>query len=414
MNHLLSATLVAALAVIALICPAVPAQESPPSDAAIILEIQRLARPDVSIADKDKQTEALVANLRKIPPLVRELEKAHPHSQFLNDAYSLAINALLLVRQASGGHDLDADIRHMAARLQANSREEAFSSQALYVLLTMDAQDAFIAASQPAASAPAGSQPASRLADVAGRMVALADKYPRSTEAPAALYTAAGIYLQIDHTPPAVAALERLAHDYPKDQEAMEALMILVQLHQRAGDAKAVAADKQRFVEQFPDSPVTLKYRADLAAADKLGGPVNLRFQAADGRQVDLAAWRGKKVLILFHAGIAPKGFTDFTTGVLKELEALAASRGYALAAVGPDDESAAAKVTEILHQKGIAAPDLIDPEGKAAQAVGVTFLPSVAVVGEDGKLQKIISGGDLMKQVKAELAAASAPTTKP
>lgn len=266
MNRLLLLPLAAVLAALALAGPAL-AQPAPRSDAAIMLDIQKLARPDASIADRDLQTKAMIANLRKIPCLVRELEKDHPRSEYLNDAYSLAINALLLVRQAEGGHDLDADIRHMAARLKENSREESFSAQAGYVLLTMDAQDAFIAASQPAASAPAATQPTARLAEVAAGMVALAGKYPHSDEAPMALYTAAGIYLQIEQTAPAIAALDRLARDYPKDHQAMDALMILIQLHQRQGDSKAVRADKQRFVDQYPDSPVASKYRADLAPA---------------------------------------------------------------------------------------------------------------------------------------------------
>jgi len=421
----------AAVLVVAAVGGGATRPAEPPSDAAIVLEIQRLMRPDLSRAAPPPQPssgpsveqpagtprEALLANLRKIPALIELLEQAHPGTEYRALAYSLAVDALILRRQAADETVSAKQIAWAARRLLSVAADDELRVKARFILLEAAAMEVLAAARPRAttASASAWSPGAwkAKLTAIAARFVALADAFPRTTYAPAALYQAGGTYLQAGRQAPAVDALQRLGRDYPKDPFTLKALMVLVQLHTDRGEAEKALQAKRRVVACFGGSAAAVKYRADIARAECLGKPFFLRFRSVRDRQINVRDHGGKTVLVYFYARVAEPESTEDVVGTMRALASLAAREGCVLLAVGADRESDAGKVAAILDAHEIDTPNLLDPDAKVASNYGVLFVPTVAVIGPDGKLRAIISDENIPAAVgKALRAPASRPAT--
>lgn len=408
----------------AALCAAAAAPASdPPADrsgAAIVLEIERLLSPDTTIADVDQQRQAMLANLRKVPALVKALERKYPDSRYRAAAYTRAIDALLLRRQSG---DKTADGRQLATvarRLLGATSDDELRAKARFVLLDCEIVELLDATTRPTATttsrptataAAGGSARARRLAAMARKFICLAEDLPRTTYAPAALFQAGALYLEAGRDESAVAVFRRVSRDYPKDPFSLEALMILVQLHTRAGRSEEALQAKRRVVEVFSGSAAAIKYRADIAKAECLGKPFFLRFRSVRGRQVNMRDYKGKTVLLFFYASIVEAEHAERAVREMSALAELAGRRGCVLLAVGADREARAEKVAAVLNARKIDTPNLLDPDSKVARNYGVLFVPAVAVVAPDGRLKDILSDADILAAVKKAL---DPPTSRP
>jgi peroxiredoxin/TolA-binding protein len=393
------------------------------SDVAILLEMNKLAAPDETIEDDAQRRQALLKNVRKIPQLLQTFEKDYPKSKYLGDAYSITLEALIFMQQMQGGSVTAEQIGRAAKRLLEVTQDDRMRAQGSFVLLELEADQKIKEHAKQAAtaSAPAGaSRPAmasapSRvpppLTSVGDGFLKLARQYPQTIYAPMALYQGAGYYLESAREDLAIAAMNQLAKDYPKDPLSLKAVMVLVQLHSRRDEAALATSAKKRCVEQFPDSAAAAKYKADIALEESLSKPFFLRFRSVDGQQVDVQQHKGKPVLVYFFGSLSDEKLGQQTLKELAELAALAKRHGAALIAVGADESQDAEVVAKKLKDSGLAVPTLLDAEGKVAENYGVMLLPSVGVVGTDGKLHDIAPS---IKQAAAALTALPATASRP
>lgn len=382
------------------------------SDAAIVLEIQRLLSPDHTITDPDQQRQAMLAGLREVPALIRTLESRYPESRYRPVAYALAIDALLLRSQAGDETATAGQLALMARRLLGVTDDDELRGKARFVLLDCEIMALLVAASRPTtlasqpASAAALSARARGLAAMARKFTCLADDLPRTSYAPAALFQAGGLYLQAEREPSALASFRRLGQDYPKDPFTLKGMMILVQLHTRAGRMDEALAVKRRVVENFSGSAAAIKYRADIAKAECVGRPFFLRFRSVRGQAVNVRDHRGKTVLVYFYASLVEPDLAERVAGEMSALARLADERGCVLLAVGADREADKDKVAAALKAGNIKTPNLLDPDSQVARNYGVLFVPAVAIVGADGKLKDIVSDAEILAAVKKALRA--------
>ena len=414
-----------AAAAVLLVTAAAAPDASTRSDAAIVLEIQRLTDPDPTLSDPDQQRLARLANLRKIPALMAELEKRFPKSRYRAAAASLAVDALIMRQQLGDKGVRPAQIVAAAERLVAAAEKDEFRAKGKFILLETELIRSFgLAAATTQASMPStlpatasASSPADakRKIAFAKRFVALAGEFPKTGYAPVGLYMAGSLYLNARAEKPAVAAYDRLSRDYPKDPYSLEALMILVQLHTRAGRTKQALAAKRRCVDHFGNSPAAAKYRADIAQSESIGKPFFLRFRSVRGKVVNVSEHKGKTVLVYFYVSVLDEDMRGWTLEKMEGLAKLAAGRKCVFLAVGADGREAAEKVAALLNARKIGTPNLLDPDGRVASQYGVLLVPAVAIVGPDGKLKSIISAVDIVAAVRKALAAPKpAPATKP
>lgn len=400
-------------AVLLLVAATAPAQAPPKrSDAAIVLEIQRLCQGDPTLSDPLQQRQALVAGLRKVPALLAELKKNFPTSQYLPAAHSLALDALMLRRENGDQTVTDAQLAPVARQL-ATAKDDEFRAKGKFVLL----ESALIQAVARAKASVPASMPATSPAAMVARaevikqqlasaekFVALANELPKTGHAPLALYLGGSLYLQGGREDPAIAAFDRLTRDYPKDPYSLKALMILVRLHTLAKRKELALAAKRRCVDHFGDSEAAQVYKSDIAQVECVGKAFFLHFTSARGKKIDVTKYKGKTVLVYFYVSLL-----DETTGAeaiktMSALAKLAAEAKCVLLAVGADLKEDAKKVAAALNAAKIDTPNLLDPASQVAAQYGVLMVPSVAVVSPQGKLKRIITAAEIVPAVRKAL----------
>ncbi len=382
------------------------------SDAAIVLEIQRLLDGDPTLSDPAQRSAALRRGLRKVPTLIAELERNFPDSRYRQAACGMALDALVVRRELGDKTVTGAHIAAAARRLLAMATDDEYRAKARFALLESELIEALgragagAAASMPA-SAPATQAVARRQLEIARKFVALAEDLPATGHAPPALYLGGGLYLQGGRESLAVGVYGRLTRNYPKDPCSLKALMILVQLHTRAGRGELALAAKRRCVDHFGDSEAAAKYRADIARAEGVGKPFFLRFRSARGRRVDVTRHKGKTVLVYFYVSLLRPPMGGETLRTMSDLAKLAAETKCVLLAVGADDPAKTAQVARALEQAKISAPNLLDPQSKVAAQYGVLMVPSVVVVDPAGRLRSIVTAADIVPAVRKVVAPA-------
>ena len=116
----------------------------------------------------------------------------------------------------------------------------------------------------------------------------------------------------------------------------------------------------------------------------------------ADGKDVSLADFRGRKTIVYFYPAAMTPGCTKQACDFRDSLQSLAAS-GYAVLGLSPDKPEKLAKFRE---RDGLNFPLLSDPDKKVLDAYGaygekklygkviVGVIRSTFVIGEDGKIE--------------------------
>ena len=209
-------------------------------------------------------------------------------------------------------------------------------------------------------------------------------------------------HLDLIDTPAQAAALEARIVTYirqhPDDKKANALQVRRVDLLQKVDPRKA--ADLLAVLSHDDDPKVAAAARGRLELKTHEATPLEWKFTAVDGREVDLAAWRGKLVLVDFWASWCPD--------CLREMpDVLAAyhqhhDQGFEVVGVSMDRDRAA--MLAFLKKHAIPWPQQYDGQAwdsSVAVKYGVKGIPEMWLLDREGH---VIATGVHGSQLEAKL----------
>lgn len=203
------------------------------------------------------------------------------------------------------------------------------------------------------------------------------------------------------------------APDAPADIKANATALKLVSklenVDESAGGEAAWSKEAEAYLKEHPKSMfapmIEQRLKSIAALASIKEKPLELKFTAVDGREVDLSKMRGKVVLIDFWAVWCGPCVMEMPN-VLKAYEKLH-PKGFEIVGISLDQDKA--KLEAFVKDKGMAWPQYFDGKGwknDIASKYGINSIPAMWLVDKKGMVVSTNARGNLEELVEKHLAA--------
>lgn len=174
------------------------------------------------------------------------------------------------------------------------------------------------------------------------------------------------------------------------------------------GDTAAWIAKAEKHLKEFSgekrNSMVESKIKSIKATADLKTKPLDLKFTAVDGREVDLAKLQGKVVLIDFWATWCGPCVAELPN-VLKAYKELH-PKGFEIVGISLDSDKA--KLESFVKEQGMDWPQFFDGQGwknEISSKYGINSIPAMWLVNKKGMVVSTNARGGLEEKVQKLLA---------
>ncbi|MCA9145552.1 MAG: redoxin family protein [Planctomycetaceae bacterium] len=180
--------------------------------------------------------------------------------------------------------------------------------------------------------------------------------------------------------------LEDFSKEYPKSDAAPDALLQLAIAYEFAGQETDAGKWYSKVVSDFASSPMAAKAAGAKRRLESVGRSIELQGKTHDGRSLDLAAYRGKAVLIHYWATWCEPCKEDLKE--IKALQARYAAKGFA--AIGINLDSDAKLLTDYLRENSLSWPQLYESGGldsRLANELGIMTVPTMLLIDKSGQV---------------------------
>jgi len=174
------------------------------------------------------------------------------------------------------------------------------------------------------------------------------------------------------------------------------------------GDTAAWLAKAEKHLKDFPaekmNKMVEGKIKSIKASADLKTKPLELKFTAVDGREVDVSKLQGKVVLIDFWATWCGPCVAELPN-VLKAYKELH-PKGFEIVGISLDGEKA--ELEAFVKEKGMEWPQYFDGKGwknEISSKYGIQSIPAMWLLNKKGMVVSTNARGGLEEQVTKLLA---------
>lgn len=179
-------------------------------------------------------------------------------------------------------------------------------------------------------------------------------------------------------------------------------------VEEAGGDTAAWMAKAEKHLKDFPSEKrnqmVESKIKSIKATADLKTKPLDLKFTAVDGRDVDLSKMQGKVVLIDFWATWCGPCVAELPN-VLKAYKDLH-PKGFEIVGISLDSDKA--KLESFVKERGMEWPQFFDGLGwknEISSKYGINSIPAMWLVNKKGMVVSTNARGGLEEKVQKLLA---------
>ena len=180
--------------------------------------------------------------------------------------------------------------------------------------------------------------------------------------------------------------LKRYVDGYPHSADTAEAMLQLAIAEEYAGEEDAANEWYGQVVKEFPASAPARKAAGARTRLESVGKTISLQGKSPSGGKVDLAAYRGKVVLIQYWASWCEPCKADMVT--LKDLLARYGRSGFSI--IGVNLDSSLQKMGAYLAESRLPWPQIFEEGGldsRPANELGILTLPTMILVDQQGKV---------------------------
>ncbi len=199
-------------------------------------------------------------------------------------------------------------------------------------------------------------------------------------------------------------AVRSLQADFPEKEELAGLTMSLSELWLDQGDLQKSRSLAEEVLKHKVDDETKQKAQELVQKLNRIGKPIDVKFTAIDGREVDLQKLKGKVVLVDFWA--------TWCGPCMRELPNVKATydklheKGFEIVGISADEDREA--LQKVISSEGVTWPQLFEQATtgkKISDEFGVSTLPSMWLVDKKGVLRDIQGRVDLEKKVDKLLA---------
>ncbi|MFV0444158.1 MAG: thioredoxin-like domain-containing protein [Planctomycetaceae bacterium] len=197
-----------------------------------------------------------------------------------------------------------------------------------------------------------------------------------------------------------ITSLEKFVTDYPKSDDAADALLQLGVNQEFAAQPDAAIKWYQRLVAELPDTPAAGRARGSLRRLGLVGNPLVLSGQALGGGMIDTKAYRGKVLAVLFWATWCK----PCTEELPQLLELYRQNRADGLEIVGVNLDSPGANVQKYIQDFKVPWQHIAEEgglESRPAEEFGIITLPTMFLVDRQGR---VVSSNASLDELKKQL----------
>ena len=197
-----------------------------------------------------------------------------------------------------------------------------------------------------------------------------------------------------------VKSLEQFVSDYPRSDDAADALLQLGVSQEFAGKPDVAKQWYEQLVKEHPQSPAAQRGGGALRRLGLVGNPVSMAGAALGGGTLDVKAYRGKALAVIFWATWCK----PCTEELPQLLELYRTHRRDGFEVIGVNLDSPGAPIQKYIQDYKVPWPHIAEEgglESRPAKEFGIITLPTMFLVDRQGRVvSSNISIEELKKQV--------------